>query len=330
MTCSRKTLVSLTITEYYHCVSRCVRRAFLCGMDDFSGVCHEHRRQWLEDRLHDLAKWFAIDIAAYAIMSNHYHLVLHINRENALAWSDIEVVTRWHNLFSGTTLSQEFLAGRIIDDAQKPALNKLIACWRGRLMDISWFMRCMNENIARRANQEDKVSGRFWEGRFKSQALLDEKALIACMAYVDLNPVRAKMATTPEASAHTSIRERILVCQQTAGQKQPQQLMLFSDVTAASPWSKERLPLDIQSYLELVDYTGRIFREDKAGVIHKNALPILDRLGIPADHWLYLTKNFHFPFKNLVGRYFQIKNACEQLGLSRAQGSNACVMYFGT
>jgi REP element-mobilizing transposase RayT len=296
-------------------------------MDDFSGVCHEHRRQWLEDRLHDLAKWFAIDIAAYAIMSNHYHLVLHINRENALAWSDIEVVTRWHNLFSGTTLSQDFLAGGIIDDTQKPALNKLIACWRGRLMDISWFMRCMNENIARRANQEDKVSGRFWEGRFKSQALLDEKALIACMAYVDLNPVRAKMATTPEASAHTSIRERIHAYMQTT---HPQQLMPFADTTAGRARSEQQLPLDLQSYLDLVDCTGRIIRENKAGAISRDALPILDRLGIPAEHWFYLTKNFHRPFKNLVGRYFQIKNACSQLGLSRAQGSKACTMYFGT
>ncbi|WP_133511163.1 hypothetical protein [Candidatus Thiosymbion oneisti] len=81
--------------------------------------------------------------------------------------------------------------------------------YRARLHDLSWFMRTLNEHIARRANAEDGVKGRFWEGRFKSQALLDEKALPAAMAYVDLNPVRAGLAETPEASDYTSIQERI-------------------------------------------------------------------------------------------------------------------------
>ncbi|MAZ87807.1 MAG: transposase, partial [Cellvibrionaceae bacterium] len=92
----RKTLISLDTTPYYHCVSRCVRRAFLCGRDESSGNCYEHRRQWVEDKLCELAGIFSLDIAAYAIMSNHYHVVLYIDQEQAESWSQHEVVHRWH------------------------------------------------------------------------------------------------------------------------------------------------------------------------------------------------------------------------------------------
>jgi len=194
----RKSLVSLEVTPYYHCVSRCVRRAFLCGEDKLTGKNFEHRRQWIEDRLLVLANIFAIDIAAYAVMSNHYHVVLHINREQALSWSELEVVEHWHRLFKGSLLSQHFYQGDVLNTAELNALSEQVCEWRDRLMSISWFMRCTNEPIAREANHEDEATGRFWEGRFKSQALLDEKALAACMAYVDLNPIRARMAESPE------------------------------------------------------------------------------------------------------------------------------------
>ena len=190
----RTTLVSLDATPYYHCVSRCVRRAFLCGEDTFTGKSFEHRRKWIEDRLLEITDAFAIDVAAYAIMSNHYHVVLHINRDKALAWSVPEVIDHWHRLFNGSALSQRFVEGKALGQAERDALSEQVNVWRERLMSLSWFMRCVNEPIAREANHEDDATGRFWEGRFKSQALLDEKALAACMAYVDLNPIRARMA----------------------------------------------------------------------------------------------------------------------------------------
>ena len=218
MTKSRKSLISLEATPYYHCVSRCVRRAFLCGEDHHTGKSYEHRRAWLEDKLLSLPKVFAIDIAAYAIMSNHYHVVLHIDADKAKAWSDVEVVERWHRLFNGTHHSRKFLNNEKLLSAERHKLQENIDQWRLRLHNISWFMKVLNESIAREANDEDKCTGHFWEGRFKSQALLDEAALAACMAYVDLNPIRAAMAKTPEKSDHTSVKKR---CDQAKTTQQP-------------------------------------------------------------------------------------------------------------
>ena len=225
----RKTLVSLDATPYYHCVSRCVRRAFLCGEDNITGNSYEHRRQWIEDRLLTLASTFAIDIAAYAIMSNHYHVVLRINHELAGSWTQSEVIDHWHRIFKGNLLSQRYAQGEMLSKAEHDVLSQQVTKWRERLMSISWFMRCSNEPIARKANHEDKVTGRFWEARFKSQALLDEKALAACMVYVDLNPIRARMAKTPEQSDHTSIKRRI---KQALDAKQPCLCLLYTSDAA--------------------------------------------------------------------------------------------------
>jgi hypothetical protein len=157
-----------------------VRRAFLCGEDRHSGRGFEHRRQWIEGRLLVLTYIYAIDIAAYAVMSNHYHVVLHVNRERGQNWSDAEVIKRWHRLFKGSMLSQRFSRGEPLDRAEQHALDEQAAEWRQRLISISWFMRSLNERIARDANREDNVTGRFWEGIFTTQALLDEKALAVC------------------------------------------------------------------------------------------------------------------------------------------------------
>ncbi len=101
MTIARSKQISIEATPYYHCVSRCVRRAFLCGKDKFTGQSFEHRRQWIENKLLDISQYFMIDIASYAIMNNHYHVVLKIDSEGAKDLTDLEVVKNWHQLFNG-------------------------------------------------------------------------------------------------------------------------------------------------------------------------------------------------------------------------------------
>ncbi|MDH5425911.1 MAG: transposase [Gammaproteobacteria bacterium] len=319
--------VSLDATSYYHCVSRCVRRAFLCGVDSSSGESFEHRRQWVEDKLLELAEIFCIDICSYAVMSNHYHVVLSIHKDQAQALSTLEVIDRWHQLFKGSFLSQRFLKNAALSKAELVALDKQVEIWRTRLMDISWFMRCLNEGIARQANQEDDCTGRFWEGRFRCQALLDEAALIACMSYVDLNPIRAAIEKTPESSQYTSIKKRIRKAQTMMTPNHPNQQTKLLMPFVGNPRKNmpHGLPFRLTDYIELVDWTGRIMRNDKRGSISNELSPILERLSIDPNHWHYMTQHFESHFKGLVGSAYKLKQVCQLLGYTRTLGITPCL-----
>jgi hypothetical protein len=237
---------------------------------------------------------------------------------------------RWHRLFSGNLFSQRHARGYTLGKAEMVVLEKTVVQWRERLADISWYMRVLNESIARQANTEDQCTGRFWEGRFKSQALLDEAALAACMAYVDLNPIRAGLSKTPEASAHTSIQKRAQKAKAAVLPNHPQQQAKPLFPFAGNPRENmpKGLPFRLLDYLELVDWSGRIIREDKRGVIPENLPPILERLNMDASQWCYLTQNFESPFKGLIGSIQKLKQACLTLGYERMPGRRSCEQFF--
>ena len=330
----RKLQISLDATPFYHCVSRCVRRAFLCGKDSVSGRSYEHRRHQIEHDLLRLASIFYIDVAAFAVLSNHYHVVLHVERDTANSASAKDVVRRWHQLFKPKDVSQKFINGEHLESHELNQIDVLIDTWRKRLYDISWFMKVLNENIARRANKEDECSGHFWEARYKSQALLDEKAVLSAMTYVDLNPIRAAMAPTPETSDHTSIKLSLEYWKNKAMQKlddqnetlQPKSLMPFVG-NLRQPMPKG-LIFNLVDYIELVDWTGRIIRDDKRGAIDTSTPPILQRLDISTDHWIELSTEFESRFKGIAGSPQSIKVLCAHFGLTRQLNrSNSEVLY---
>ncbi|TMP26574.1 transposase, partial [Pseudoalteromonas rubra] len=210
-----------------------------------------------------------------------------------------------------------------LNPSERLMLDDIIEKYRERLASISWFMRVLNENIARRANKEDGCTGRFWEGRFKSQALLDEAALAACMAYVDLNPIRAKMASTPEASEFTSIKKRIEHAQQG---KQPESLLRF----AGNPRQNmpKGLPFELKYYIELVELTGRYVRADKRGHIYETQ-PILAQLQIEPENWLKLTSRFTKMFLGAVGRRQAMTEYCAHLQKRRRPNLTNCERLLG-
>jgi len=304
MTQARSKQVSLQDTRYYHLISRCVRRAYLCGADSHTQKNYEHRRQWMVDRIRFLTSVFAIDVAAYAVMSNHYHLVVYIDESEALAWSEEEVCLRWQQLYHIHPLVERLQKGQSSCEAEKDKAHDIIHEWRSRLSDLSWLMRNLNEHIARKANAEDNCKGRFWEGRFKSQALLDEKVVLACMAYVDLNPIRAKMVDSVQTAEYTSIFERIHDKASDVDNKAqlpftPKSLLGF--IGNENKDSPKGIAFSLLDYLTLVEETGKIIRADKRGSIDENSSPLLTQLGINSDDWLQLAEHFGKQYHQAVG-----------------------------
>lgn len=208
MTTARKILVDQSAPCYYHIVSRCVRQAWLCGKH--GGRDYSHRKRWLIKRFKMLAKYFPIEIHAYAVLSNHFHLVLYYNPLAPAAWTNEEVVERWLQI-----CPPKDYKGRV-DPGLKELRKELylsnleqVQKIRVKLGSLSTFMKLLKQPVARRANLEDECEGHFFEKRFFSAALLTDEALLAAMAYVDLNPIRAKLTRKLKDSEHTSIAERL-------------------------------------------------------------------------------------------------------------------------
>ena len=296
MTLPRKQLIAIEATPYYHIITRCVRRAFLCGKDKYSGNCYEHRRKLIVDRIKELAAVFNIDVCAYAIMSNHYHLVLKVNCTKE--WSERKCLIDWSSLCGISDICQRYIKHESLSKAELELVYLQADIYRKRLMDISWFMKLLNEYIARAANIEDGVTGSFWESRFKSQALLDERALLTCMAYVDLNPIRAAMAKTPEDSDYTSIQERI------TAKKSDLLNMGFSD---------NEIPYSLTDYCDLVDATGRVIISGRTGSIPANLPSILRRLNLNEVTWLDELNQFKNKGQTAAGTVQQLKDFCKSV-----------------
>lgn len=107
-----------------------------------------------------------------------------------------KVIEYWLQLFNPPPLIQRHLQTPLTDKPEFNVVDKLVSLWCSRLCELSWYARDFNEYIARLANAESHCTGHFWESRFKGQALLDDTALFSCMAYVDINPIRASTANT--------------------------------------------------------------------------------------------------------------------------------------
>ena len=288
----------------YHCVQRCVRRAFLCGVDHYSGCSFEHRKAWIKARIHLVAECFAVSVHAYAIMSNHLHLVIAIDPGITTAWCDDEIASRWVRLFpprEDTEAAIERKRRRLMSD---PVRLDLI---RRRLGNLSWLMRCLVEPIARRANREDGCKGRFWEGRYKCQALCDERSVLAAMAYVDLNPIRAGIAEHLETSEHASVSSRIEAAKSNPATLTRPLMPIAGDL-------RPNFDLSVADYLSVLDWTGRMLAPGRRGRIASDTPAILAILDQDARRWTTRVAAFGSGWSRAAGSARDLVALAERLG----------------
>ncbi|MFC1707412.1 transposase [Planctomycetota bacterium] len=352
--CARRELVRDGEVGTHHCISRCVRRAFLCGEDHLTGRSYEHRKKWIRSRLEELAGIFAAEVCGYSVLGNHLHVVVRVRPDWAADWDSEELATRWWRLCpkrrDGAGRPQEPTAedlGEIL--GARAGGDERLQELCSRLSSLSWFMRCLLEPIARRANREDRCTGRFWEGRFKSQALLDERAMLACAVYVDLNPIRAGIAETPETSEFTSAKDRIDARQVQkkleAVRGQPavstrsvaKAMVEVQHVQKRARWlcpvgaESEYLPsVELDEYLELLDWTGRQVVSDKRGKIPAPLCPILERLSLDVDRWLEIVLNFGSWFRRVAGAVESIREEAVRAGRKWLHGLARARWAFGS
>jgi REP element-mobilizing transposase RayT len=307
-------------------------------MDDYTGKSFEHRRDWVEARLLALAEVFAVSIWAYAVMSNHVHVVVEVRADAARAWSDDEVARRWLTLYPPSELDPEAASDSLAANPER------IAVLRTRLSSLSWLMKSLNEHLARRANAEDGCSGRFWEGRFRCQALLDEAAVLAAMTYVDLNPIRAGITDRLIESHHTSIVRRIAaevdartrVTRVTGPAAQPEGREVDEDdkvrrsITTHEPQSARlscRLapiaglrgrtlsPLTAD-YIDLVEFTCRHWHSGKPGRIDPSIPSLLRAHPHSPEVWIERVQSLRSPgtFARAIGSVEALSELATRLG----------------
>lgn len=342
MTVARSHLVDVDVTTWYHVISRTVRGAWLLAEG------HQDRKQWIEDRLRTLSQIFAIEIAGFAVLDSHLHVLVRLCPERAGAWSEEEVVRRWASVFPPRGSDRRILEVSQAWIDEKSTDAEFVTRARQRLANLGWFMKCLKEPLARLANREDDCRGAFWQGRYKSIAILDEEALLATCAYIDLNPVAAGIAATPEISPYTSVRSRVEHCR-AVGRLEDLQAARNGSVAALQatagleadhwlcPLGDQRNEgggrvglvegLSLGSYLQLVDWTSRLARGGKVRV-GDEAAPILDRLGMSVDHWqAALGKLFSRPRTLGVAFAFRrerLQEAATRRGCHHVANVNGC------
>ncbi len=329
----------------YHCFNRIVRRSFLCGFDPVTHRDYSHRREWLRQRLMYLAQHFAVDVLGYAILSNHYHLVLRNRPDKVQAMSDADVVRSWLRICPSSQrrpdgTADEPTPAEVRAERQRPGRVEEL---RERLSNPSWLIRQLAQYMGIRCNAEDGITGHFWESRFAMRRLLDDAALLACLAYVDLNPIRAGIVGSLEGYQQVSIGERLRSLDDQAVNSSdwlaPLELAAESDgksVTMVNRLSRRDLetqlaaqqqqrlgclPITLEGYADLLRWLSGNTRDRMNETVSGNdEPPILRRLCLDPVEFVELVSHFSSVFFTAAGCPASLDAEARRRGRRRLNG----------
>ncbi|PIE90010.1 MAG: hypothetical protein CR997_08510 [Acidobacteria bacterium] len=351
-----------------HIYNRTVRHAFLMRKND-EDENHCVRKSIYLNRFKFLLKVFSMESLSYCIMDNHYHLIIRTRPDLVDSWSREEVARRWWQLYPRkrdaqghpAVPTQDELDLVFFDQTGRQTPEQRCEVLRERLADVSWFMKSLNEYASKVYNKQENCRGAFWEGRYKSQLLADQSAVLAGSVYVDLNPIRAGLAETPEESAYTSgqvrCRSRIAkrklekLRQKCRRKKENQEHrreiqelknriekeaneskwlspMKAADLSKPYVGVGSLLKVDEEDYLKLLDWTGRQLHKGKVGRIPKDLDSILTRMEVQAENWLETVQKYDHWFYRFVGKVQKITELAKERGKKWLAGTTAAKKAF--
>ena len=317
----------------YHCWTNTVRSLKILAAE-YRG---KSRRDWVIDRAEDLARWFGISIAFYSVLDNHYHFVLQTLPELVKKWTDKQVIKRSSKIYAWKFLRMGVRGGEATpEQLEEFARDKeLVAECRARLSDPSWFMKQLNQYIAWRCNQSDEKRGHFVGSRFGCRALLDDVGILIAGIYVDLNEIRAQLASTLEEAKRSSVSRRLQALrirrdakageasdQSAADRRKAAQLdgflsplcttgdgqtSEFGYLPAGCDGSRRAtdvgvLDLTLENYLQILEWVGRQPHEGKRGQIDSDAPSALASFGLSGSDLMYYLANFERRSAYAAGR----------------------------
>ncbi len=335
----RKELIPENKPGIYHLWNRCVRGAFLMGKDTTTGKDYDHRKGWAEARLSMLVASFGVEVCTFSILDNHFHIIVRVSPSVIDQLDDVEIARRWLRVYPGYWVLDENWHEPTTAEIEALAKDsEEILKLRRRLKSVSQFMSAFSEYMARRANKEDDVTGRFWGGRFRSRELADEAAVLSCAAYVDLNELRAGIARTLEECQHSSIAKRI---EEQQGGEPCEWLvpieLLLEDYGEPTPSASGKRPSDRgllrmtnEQYIRTLRWMAENHQAGKDQ--HKpppdNVEAELDRLQLDGGELLEIMGNIPQVFRRFMGTVEQIQARAAEVNRRWFHGVSAAARLF--
>ena len=312
---NRSSIFPKAVTYITHAIAKTAQDIFLMGNDPVTKKDYSHRKEWIAEIMRFQASLMAIDVLGYAIMSNHVHFMLRSRPDIVAKWTDYEVARRWLTLCPKHRRRKR-VNGKLVYTPVPPTEEQIEAVvkdperikeLRAQLCDVSWWMRLLCQKVAQRANSEEGVAkGHFWKSRFHAVVIEEYSYLVACTAYVDLNPQRANIAKSIEDYDYTSAKARLHKNRGDPSWLSPIQITSPSSNPEVSTQGarcsdKGFLEMSEQEYFELLKWCIEHQVATKDIEVKADRPPWLCKLGVSMETWVKQVRSFGKLYRYFAG-----------------------------